>query len=110
MGERSGGDGDVSDEPMHTSTRSMHMVNSFDPARAGSLGPVQRRLLERRQAAMGAAYRLFYERPVHIVRGDGALLYDADGRDHLDAYNNVPVVGHSNERVHAAVCAALTRV
>jgi 4-aminobutyrate aminotransferase-like enzyme len=52
---------------------------------------------------MGAAYRLFYERPVHLVRGEGVLLHDADGNDYLDAYNNVPVVGHANERVRRAV-------
>lgn len=52
---------------------------------------------------MGAAYRLFYERPVHLVRGEGAYLFDAEGLDYLDAYNNVPVVGHSNPRVRQAV-------
>ncbi|PRB43130.1 aspartate aminotransferase family protein [Arthrobacter sp. MYb23] len=79
------------------------MVNSFDPARAALLDPADRELLRRRDASMGAAYRLFYERPVHFVRGEGAFLYDADGADYLDAYNNVPVVGHSNPRVQKAV-------
>jgi 4-aminobutyrate aminotransferase-like enzyme len=81
----------------------MHMVNSFDPSRAAALGPAERDLVARRDASMGAAYRLFYERPVHLVRGEGVLLHDADGNDYLDAYNNVPVVGHANERVRRAV-------
>ena len=52
---------------------------------------------------LGAPYRLFYEKPVHLVRGTGAHLFDAHGADYLDAYNNVPVVGHSNPRVQRAV-------
>ena len=81
----------------------MHMVNGFDPTRPAALGPVERNLIARRDASMGAAYRLFYERPLHLVRGEGVLLHDADGDDYLDAYNNVPVVGHANERVRRAV-------
>lgn len=86
------------------------MVNSFDPSRGECLGPADRALIARRDQVLGAAYRLFYERPVHIVRGRGALLYDEQGLDYLDAYNNVPVVGHSNEAVHAAVTAQLARL
>jgi 4-aminobutyrate aminotransferase-like enzyme len=37
------------------------------------------------------------------VRGDGAWLVDAEGRRLLDAYNNVPVVGHCHPRVTEAV-------
>jgi len=63
-----------------------------------------RSLLERRQRAMGRAYRLFYEQPVHIVSGEGVWLYDADGNKYLDVYNNVPHVGHCHPRVVDAVC------
>jgi 4-aminobutyrate aminotransferase-like enzyme len=61
-------------------------------------------LLERRQQLMGSAYRLFYDDPVHLVRGEGAWLFDADGRKYLDMYNNVPHVGHCHERVVNAIC------
>jgi 4-aminobutyrate aminotransferase-like enzyme len=81
----------------------MHMVNSFDPTRPADLGDAARELLRRRDASMGAAYRLFYDRPLHLVRGEGAYLFDSEGNDYLDAYNNVPVVGHSNPRVRQAV-------
>jgi 4-aminobutyrate aminotransferase-like enzyme len=81
----------------------MHMVNSFDPSRSADLGDADRELLRRRDASMGAAYRLFYDRPLHLVRGEGAYLFDSDGLDYLDAYNNVPVVGHSNPTVRHAV-------
>jgi 4-aminobutyrate aminotransferase-like enzyme len=45
----------------------------------------------------------FYREPLHLVRGDGAWLFDADGRRYLDAYNNVPVVGHGHPRVVEAL-------
>jgi 4-aminobutyrate aminotransferase-like enzyme len=61
-------------------------------------------LLDRRVQAMGSAYRLFYDEPVHLVRGEGAWLYDADGKRYLDMYNNVPHVGHCHPRVVDAIC------
>jgi len=59
-------------------------------------------LLARRKV-LGPAYRLFYEEPVELVRGEGVWLYDASGRRYLDAYNNVPVVGHANPAVVEAL-------
>ncbi|MDZ7644672.1 MAG: aminotransferase class III-fold pyridoxal phosphate-dependent enzyme [Woeseiaceae bacterium] len=61
-------------------------------------------LLARRQRLLGPAYRLFYDEPVHIVRGEGAWLFDANDRRYLDLYNNVPHVGHSHPAVVAAIC------
>ncbi len=61
-------------------------------------------LLERRRALMGSAYRLFYDEPVHLVRGEGVWLWDAAGRKYLDMYNNVPHVGHCHPRVVEAIC------
>jgi 4-aminobutyrate aminotransferase-like enzyme len=61
-------------------------------------------LVERRSAALGSALTgLTYTNPVHVVRGEGVWLFDADGRRYLDAYNNVPVVGHCHPRVTEAV-------
>ena len=37
------------------------------------------------------------------MRGRGAWLEDVDGRRYLDAYNNVPVVGHAHPRVANAI-------
>ncbi len=41
--------------------------------------------------------------PLHIVRGYGAFLYDAEGRPYLDMVNNVCHVGHSHPRVVEAI-------
>ncbi len=57
-------------------------------------------LAERRRRALGPALTtLTYREPLHLVRGEGVHLFDADGRRYLDAYNNVPVVGHGHPRV-----------
>ncbi len=53
---------------------------------------------------MGSAYRLFYDEPLHLVRGEGVWLFDADGRKYLDMYNNVAHVGHCHPRVVDAIC------
>ena len=60
-------------------------------------------MIERRRNLLGSAYKLFYENPVHIVKGEGVWLYDADGRKYLDMYNNVPHVGHCHPRVVEAL-------
>jgi 4-aminobutyrate aminotransferase-like enzyme/Ser/Thr protein kinase RdoA (MazF antagonist) len=61
-------------------------------------------LARRRENALGAMLTpLTYARPVHAVRGEGVWIYEADGTRLLDAYNNVPVVGHCHPRVTDAV-------
>jgi 4-aminobutyrate aminotransferase-like enzyme/Ser/Thr protein kinase RdoA (MazF antagonist) len=61
-------------------------------------------LIARRRRVLGSALEaLSYRRPLHLVRGEGAWMEDADGRRYLDAYNNVPVVGHAHPRVVDAI-------
>ena len=62
-------------------------------------------LIDRRTRVLGPAYRLFYDHPLYLVRGRGATVWDADGREYIDAYNNVPSVGHCHPRVVAALSA-----
>jgi 4-aminobutyrate aminotransferase-like enzyme len=63
-----------------------------------------KQVLEGRQQFLGGGYRLFYQEPLHVVRGEGVWLYDSEGRRYLDAYNNVASVGHC----HPAVVEAIT--
>ena len=84
------------------------MVNAFVEG-AATLDPSTAELIARRKKLLGPAYRLFYERPVHFVRGEGAWLYDAEGNAYLDAYNNVTSIGHGHPKVveaHAAMNSA----
>ncbi|MCV7432207.1 aspartate aminotransferase family protein [Mycolicibacterium bacteremicum] len=65
-------------------------------------------LIAARGRVLGPAYRLFYDEPVHLVRGQGTRLYDADGQVYLDAYNNVASVGHCHPHVIDAVTRQLS--
>jgi 4-aminobutyrate aminotransferase-like enzyme/Ser/Thr protein kinase RdoA (MazF antagonist) len=65
-------------------------------------------LLARRRVLGSALEPPSYRRPLHLVRGEGPWLFDADGRRHLDAYNNVPVVGHAHPRVAEAIARQAT--
>lgn len=60
-------------------------------------------LIDRRRRLLGPAYRLFYDSPLQIVRGEGVWLYDAEGRKYLDVYNNVAHVGHCHPCVVEAL-------
>lgn len=60
-------------------------------------------LLERRYAILGKHSPLFYDEPLHLVRGEGVWIYDVDGNRYLDAYNNVPHVGHCHPYVVEAL-------
>ncbi|NOR90678.1 MAG: aminotransferase class III-fold pyridoxal phosphate-dependent enzyme [Anaerolineales bacterium] len=59
--------------------------------------------LERRARLLGPTAYLFYESPLHIVRGEGVWLYDDEGNRYLDVYNNVPQVGHCHPHVVKAI-------
>ncbi|MEW9613417.1 aspartate aminotransferase family protein [Shinella sp. S4-D37] len=83
----------------------MAMTNAFSQSDMNNLSERDRTLVERRARILGPAYRLFYQNPVNIVRGEGVFLEDADGKRYLDAYNNVASVGHC----HPAVVEAITR-
>lgn len=61
-------------------------------------------LLDRRARLLGPNTSTFYDDPVHLVRGLGTKLWDADGREYLDCYNNVPHVGHCHPKVVEAIC------
>ena len=83
-------------------TRQTTMLNAYSPG-AGALSPQDEALANRRAKALGPAYRLFYETPVHLTRGAGVHLYAPDGTAYLDCYNNVASVGHCHPRVVEAL-------
>jgi len=60
-------------------------------------------LLRRRARLLAPTYQLFYDEPLQIVRAADVWMYDAQGRAYLDAYNNVPVVGHCHPQVVEAL-------
>jgi 4-aminobutyrate aminotransferase-like enzyme/Ser/Thr protein kinase RdoA (MazF antagonist) len=61
--------------------------------------PTGDEILQERRQRVGRNLSISYRQPLHIVRGAGQYLFDADGRRFIDFYNNVPHVGHSHPHV-----------
>ena len=55
-----------------------------------------------RRVVLSQNLSLNFKNPLNIVRGEGAYLFDENGRSYLDLVNNVAHVGHGNPRVVAA--------
>ena len=60
-------------------------------------------LIARRNRTIGPHSPLFYNEPLHLVSAKGVWFTDIHGDQYLDGYNNVPHVGHCNERVLRAL-------
>ena len=84
-------------------SRAILALNAFDPRRSRGLDNSVEALLARRIGTFGPISILFYDRPLHFVRGEGAWMYDAEGHAYLDVYNNVPSVGHAHPHVVEAI-------
>jgi 4-aminobutyrate aminotransferase/4-aminobutyrate aminotransferase/(S)-3-amino-2-methylpropionate transaminase len=69
-------------------------------------------LLARKKDFLVPCVYHFYQRPPVLVRGEGAYLFDADGRRYLDCYSGVSVVsaGHSNPEILDAAIEQLRRL
>ncbi|KAB1663881.1 aspartate aminotransferase family protein [Pseudoclavibacter sp. CFCC 13611] len=93
-----------------TSKSTIMDTNSFSADALDLLDGETRQLVERRLTVLGGAYRLFYQHPVHLVRGEGQYLWDAAGAKYLDMYNNVASVGHANPTVARAVADQMMRI
>lgn len=63
-----------------------------------------------RKARFATNLRLSYAEPCLFVRGWRTHLFDEWGRPFLDAYNNVPHVGHSHPRLRAVANDQLARL
>jgi 4-aminobutyrate aminotransferase-like enzyme/Ser/Thr protein kinase RdoA (MazF antagonist) len=61
--------------------------------------PGKAETLAARRERMGRNLNIAYREPLKLVRGWMQYLYDENARRYLDAYNNVPHVGHCHPRV-----------
>jgi 4-aminobutyrate aminotransferase/4-aminobutyrate aminotransferase/(S)-3-amino-2-methylpropionate transaminase len=71
----------------------------------------QRLLALKRDFLVPCVYH-FYRRPPALVRGDGAYLFDSEGRRYLDGFSGVTVMnaGHGNPEVLDAAIGQLRRL
>lgn len=62
----------------------------------------QDELVQHREQHLGKIWH-FYDQPLHITRAQGGWMYSADGTAYLDAYNNVPQMGHCHPHIVKAI-------
>ena len=67
-------------------------------------------VLKSRQTHFGQNVTLSYTDPLMLLRGWRHHLFDEWGRPYLDAYNNVPHVGHAHPRIQAVAADQLQRM
>ena len=88
-------------EPERRSDLVDHLLGacSLDPTKRVSLGTA----ISSRTKHLAPSYRLSYETPVQAESAKGVWITTVDGDRILDAYNNVPHVGHGHPQVLAAL-------
>lgn len=74
----------------------------FDHGKQSNRYSNEEEIIAFRKEHLGKSLSLSYDKPLHIVRGEGPYLIDITGRKYLDTVNNVAHVGHEHPRVVAA--------
>ena len=69
--------------------------------------PTHDESLSMRRSRLAGNLSVAYHDPLRIARGWSQYLYDDAGRRYIDAYNNVPHVGHSHPRIVSAAARQL---
>ncbi len=85
-------------------------LNAFSFDRSTVPDKALAELIKLRYKTQGPSSMLFYQEPLHIVRGQGTWLYDSKGTKYLDVYNNVPCLGHCHPKVVEAVSQQLSQL
>jgi 4-aminobutyrate aminotransferase-like enzyme/Ser/Thr protein kinase RdoA (MazF antagonist) len=86
---------------IHPDAAEEALRSDHDPLRARKCGS-GRDTLAKRRALLGSNLKVGYRNPLKVSRGWMQYLFDDTGRQYLDAYNNVPHVGHAHPRIVAA--------
>ena len=58
-----------------------------------------KKIKELRDQFISPSLSLSYKNPLHIIKGEGQYLYDRDGKEYLDAINNISHVGHCHTEI-----------
>ncbi len=65
--------------------------------------PNTSKILQKRNRFFSKAMSVSYQEPIQMTGAAFQYMYDADGNTYLDAYNNIPLVGHSHPKVVNAI-------
>jgi ethanolamine-phosphate phospho-lyase len=72
--------------------------------------PDAQKVLEKRLKIAAPSLSLSYKHPIHMSAALFQYMYDAQGGAYLDAYNNIPHVGHSHPAVIEAAIKQLRKL
>ena len=61
------------------------------------------RQIELRKLHFSTAQKMTYDEPIHMQSAAFQYMYDIYGNTYLDAYNNIPLIGHNHPRITEAV-------
>ncbi len=61
--------------------------------------PTEKEMMRKRHRYISPILSISYQRPIHVKKAAFQYMYDARGNSFLDAYNNIPHVGHCHPRV-----------
>ncbi len=73
-------------------------------------GPAPEHLLEKRHRFFSESLSVSYRRPIYFRKAAFQYMYDGSGNTFLDAYNNIPLVGHSHPKVVEAGARQMARL
>ncbi len=83
--------------PVHAKNRFRKAIG-LEPILSPSIDDI----IHRRNNHISTILSLSYKEPIHMVGAAFQYMYGADGATYLDAYNNIPHVGHCHPRVTRA--------
>jgi 4-aminobutyrate aminotransferase-like enzyme/Ser/Thr protein kinase RdoA (MazF antagonist) len=84
-----------------------NLLAGVPASRFPEVSPRKSATVAERRKHIGGNLSIAYRDPVRVARGWMQYLYDDEGRCFLDAYNNVPHVGHCHPRVVEAGAAQM---
>ncbi len=83
---------------------------NLDDAKTAYMPIDKGQILQQRRRRFADNVKLSYSDPMIFMRGWRHYLFDEWGRGYLDAYNNVPHVGHAHPRIQAVATEQLTKI
>ncbi|MDX2445282.1 MAG: aminotransferase class III-fold pyridoxal phosphate-dependent enzyme [Bacteroidales bacterium] len=71
--------------------------------KSGDYKEIKKKLVSARERNTGKSLRLSYHTPIYMTGASFQYMYDQEGNTYLDAYNNIPHVGHCHPSVSKAI-------
>jgi 4-aminobutyrate aminotransferase-like enzyme/Ser/Thr protein kinase RdoA (MazF antagonist) len=93
-------------------TSPIHAENIFRKALNRKINKLKsvKTYIKERHSVISPIFSLSYKKPIAFDRAAFQYMFDKDGNTFLDAYNNIPIVGHSHPKVTSAISKQITKL